>query len=375
MLTSYLLSRTLVPTPGALRLLRGEAERYAEGHHGAVPDSGLAGAGLRRRSSAASRALRDAYGGWLGLVLQHRAVFIGCFLAFVVGSLSLFPLVGRDFFPSVDAGLVKLHVRARPAPASRRPRSASPRIEETIRERHPARRDRDACSTSHPRHALQRAEPLAQRGRASISPADGQILIALKEHHAPTPKYVAKAAQAPRRRATTGHDVLLPHRAGHLDPGAQLRPGRRAITTCRSSGAPGDDDGTVRRSRSRSPPRRCAPSPAPSTSHLAQVRAAARAAHRRRPHRNGSARPHPDADVASDVLVSLSSSTPGAAELLARHASTPSSTSVAVQTPQYDERTRSASSTRRPSRSAPAAPPQLLSQHGGHLAPDAARPT
>jgi multidrug efflux pump subunit AcrB len=184
MLTSYLLSRTLVPTL-VRYLLKGEAESYAAGNHG-PSHSGLAGrvfAGFER----AFERLRTAYGSWLGLVLEHRAIFIVGFLGFVVASLSLFPRVGRDFFPSVDAGLVKLHVRGPPGTRIEETERRIALVEETIRGVIPSDEIEtmlDILGTPYSGLNLSLSEG------ALISPADGQILIALKEHHAPTPSYV-----------------------------------------------------------------------------------------------------------------------------------------------------------------------------------------
>src|SRR5439155_22132106 len=64
------------------------------------------------------------YGRWLAWALVHRTIVVGSFLAFVGATVVfLLPLVGRDFFPTVDAGLIKLHVRGAPGT----------RIEETER--------------------------------------------------------------------------------------------------------------------------------------------------------------------------------------------------------------------------------------------------
>src|SRR5262249_32315082 len=108
MLTSYFLSRTLVPTL-VRYLLQGEAEAHANTHaHG--PPKSIAGRFFAAFERAFER-LRTAYGGFLALALERRKTTAFGFLAFVLLSMTLFPLVGRDFFPTVDAGLVKLHVR------------------------------------------------------------------------------------------------------------------------------------------------------------------------------------------------------------------------------------------------------------------------
>ena len=110
MLASYLLSRTLVPTM-VLYLLPPELSLYAEGEHG----GGTGGGPLWRFHQMFNRRfeqLRAGYAGLLAWALAHRTVTVSVFLAFALGSLALAPWVGRDFFPAVDAGQFRLHVRA-----------------------------------------------------------------------------------------------------------------------------------------------------------------------------------------------------------------------------------------------------------------------
>ncbi|MEO8900828.1 MAG: efflux RND transporter permease subunit [Polyangiaceae bacterium] len=184
MLTSYFLSRTLVPTLVRF-LLEKEAKEHEHGHVAGPP-------GLAKRFFAAFDRgfvrLRTAYGGWLAWALEHRALFGTAFLAFVVASvLLLVPFLGRDFFPTVDAGLIKLHVRGAPGL----------RIEET--ERHFAAIEK-TIKTVIPKQEI--ATMLDNMGvpnsglnlslseGALISPSDGQISISLKEGHRPTADYV-----------------------------------------------------------------------------------------------------------------------------------------------------------------------------------------
>ncbi len=181
MLTSYLLSRTLVPTL-VRYLLRAEVEH---GHHGP------SGNGLAARFYAAFdrgfERLRLAYGRLLALVLTRRGTFIGGFSVFVVLSLGLYPMVGRDFFPSVDAGLIKLHVRGPPGTRIEETEKRVAAIEDTIRTVIPKSEIEtmiDILGTPYSGLNLSLSEG------ALISPADGQILIALKEDHPPTPAYV-----------------------------------------------------------------------------------------------------------------------------------------------------------------------------------------
>jgi multidrug efflux pump subunit AcrB len=117
MLASYVLSRTLVPTL-AMYLLKAEHESGAHGD---------ARVGLFSRYQAAFERgferFRGAYERALTVTLDHPKSFVGAFLLFCLGSATLAPLLGRDFFPQVDAGQIRLHVRAR----------TGLRIEETAR--------------------------------------------------------------------------------------------------------------------------------------------------------------------------------------------------------------------------------------------------
>src|SRR6267142_606681 len=121
MLASYFLSRTLVPTL-VLYLLAPEARaRHGRdtGH-----DSPTRGSIFRRISDSFESGflrLGRAYEGALDWTLEHARVVIAVFLGVAVVSLCLYPFIGRDFFPTVDAGQLRLHVRA----------PAGTRIEET----------------------------------------------------------------------------------------------------------------------------------------------------------------------------------------------------------------------------------------------------
>jgi multidrug efflux pump subunit AcrB len=121
-LASYVLSRTLIPTLVMWFYRNSEHRR-----HGA--DNGAGSRWLR--PFAALQAgfergfdrFKDGYRRMLGAVLAHRALFVILFLAFCGGTWLLVPHLGQDFFPSVDAGQFRLHVRA----------TGGTRIEETVR--------------------------------------------------------------------------------------------------------------------------------------------------------------------------------------------------------------------------------------------------
>jgi CzcA family heavy metal efflux pump len=119
MLASYMWSRTIVPTM-AMYLLSAEDEYIPEEHHG--DKQGF----FRRYQQGFERQferLRKGYRNALGAALESSVLFSGAFLAFCLFSGCLVFVLGRDFFPKVDAGQIRLHFRAR----------TGLRIEETAR--------------------------------------------------------------------------------------------------------------------------------------------------------------------------------------------------------------------------------------------------
>jgi CzcA family heavy metal efflux pump len=114
MLASYLLSRTLIPTL-VMYIMRGHEHRAA----GPKTIFGR----YQRGFEGHFEKFRCGYYQLLETTLEHRKLFAACFLAFCVLSLGLVFFLGEDFFPNVDAGQMRLHVRAR----------AGLRVEETAR--------------------------------------------------------------------------------------------------------------------------------------------------------------------------------------------------------------------------------------------------
>src|SRR6185437_10407257 len=119
---------------------------------------------------------------------ERPGLVVACFMAFVFGSPGrLFPLIGRDFFPTVDAGLIKLHVRGVPGTRIEETERKFAKIEDTIRTVVPkAETETLLDNIGIPYSGIN----LSLSEGALVSPADGEIFIALKEGHPPTADYV-----------------------------------------------------------------------------------------------------------------------------------------------------------------------------------------
>lgn len=183
MLASYLLSRTLVPVMAQALLPNESHEGLLARWH----------AGFERRFEA----LRAAYTARLAWALAHPGRTVGAFLVFFAASFALLPFAGQDFFPTVDAGQFRLHIRA----------PAGTRIEETERQFHevekvirevvpPDQIDRVLANIGLPVGGVN----LAYSDSVTVGPFDGEILVSLKPEHGSTAAYVATLRQTLAQR-------------------------------------------------------------------------------------------------------------------------------------------------------------------------------
>ena len=183
MLASYLLSRTLVPTM-AKYLLRGH-----EAEAGHLPGSRRNPfVRMQARFEEAFERRREAYRGLLERVLHHRRAFILSFFAVSIASLViLIPWLGEDFFPTVDSGQFKLHLRARTGTRIEETARLADLVEQSIRDLIPP----DQIGSIIDNIGLPYSSiNLSYSTSAPIGPADADILVSLSEHHAPTTKYI-----------------------------------------------------------------------------------------------------------------------------------------------------------------------------------------
>ena len=196
MLASYFLSRTLVPTM-ADYILREEARLYAQGHSGEA----AGGTGLIWRAhyafNRAFEAMRSSYISLLDWALGHSRLVLAAFLLFVVGSLALTPMCGRDFFPTVDSGQLRLHARAPAGTRIETTEQIFADVEREIRNVIPAGQiDTIIDNMGLPASGVN----LAMGDNPTIGVSDGEILISLRRdvEHAPT----AELTRRIRKRLT-----------------------------------------------------------------------------------------------------------------------------------------------------------------------------
>jgi multidrug efflux pump subunit AcrB len=193
MLASYLLSRTLVPT--MVRYLL--AKEVAEHALPKPPRPSIFGL-IYLRFNRGFDAFRTLYGRVLAWALGARALVVTVFAIFTVGSAALYTMVGQDFFPEVDAGLIKLHARV---PSGTRIEETERRfgeIEETVRGVIPA--DEIQTLVDNMGIPISSINQVTSDG-SLVSSADGEILIGLSEHRKkPTAQYVRALRKALHER-------------------------------------------------------------------------------------------------------------------------------------------------------------------------------
>jgi multidrug efflux pump subunit AcrB len=191
MLASYFLSRTLVPTM-FLYVIAAETREPMDGDK---PRQSF----LRRLSQGFEngfQSLTRSYQRVLDWVLEHRPVALFAFIGFAFVSLGLYPFVGRDFFPPVDAGQLRLHVRCPPGTRIEQSEVYVQQVEDAIRRVIPG----GELSVINDNIGLPNNVNLALGDSVSVGPADAEILISLKPEHRPAAEYIKTLrAELPRR--------------------------------------------------------------------------------------------------------------------------------------------------------------------------------
>jgi multidrug efflux pump subunit AcrB len=174
MLASYFLSRTLIPTL-VMYIMRGHEHREE------APKSFLGR--FQRGFERKFEDFRRSYEALLETTLDHRGIFVACFLAFCLLSLGLFFFLGEDFFPQVDAGLLRLHVRARPGLRVEETARLCDEVENALRQEIPHGQLQTVLDNiGLPNSGINQS----YSSNGTIGTSDAEILIALDpEHHEP----------------------------------------------------------------------------------------------------------------------------------------------------------------------------------------------
>jgi CzcA family heavy metal efflux pump len=186
MLASYLLSRTLIPTLVMYLLRNYAAEHAAHTEHPRTGFFSRLGQGFQRSFDR----LRNSYADTLKLCLEHRKVVIGGFLAFCIVSLGLVFFLGEDFFPDVDAGIFRMHVRGRPGLRIEETARLCDLIEQQLRKDIPQNELVTILDNlGLPYSSINNSYSTS----GTIGTSDAEILVSLnQDHHHPTAEYVKK---------------------------------------------------------------------------------------------------------------------------------------------------------------------------------------
>src|ERR1700740_867185 len=194
MIASYILSRTLVPTL---------AMYWMKTHGGASPTANLETAhhgkprkgfplfawfsGFHRWFNRSFEKFREGYRDLLSLVLRNAGKLVILVLGFAAASSLLYPFLGQNFFPSVDTGQFDMHVRMRARPRIEETSRTVDLIEQMIRQIIPANQVQMIVDNMGiPYSGIN----TSYNTTGTMSAADCDIMVSLKENHDPTNHFV-----------------------------------------------------------------------------------------------------------------------------------------------------------------------------------------
>jgi multidrug efflux pump subunit AcrB len=223
---SFILSRTLVPTLANYLL----TEHQALDHDTALEHSGsrselygyptaqprrrlgdwLSLAPLKRFQRGFEHRftrVRKHYRFLLRLALTNRRIFLIGFMVVVVLSFGLAPFLGQNFFPSVDGGQIKLHIRAQTGTRIEETARLCDQVEDVVRANVPASEvDNIVDNIGLPISGIN----MAYGNSGTIGPEDADILISLRPDHHPTEAYVEKLRELLPKRFAGVKFAFLP---------------------------------------------------------------------------------------------------------------------------------------------------------------------
>ncbi|HEX3968979.1 MAG TPA: efflux RND transporter permease subunit [Edaphobacter sp.] len=182
MLASYVLSRTIVPTMAKYLLQVHDEKTVAKKKKSRNPL-----VRLQLSFESGFEKMRNGYHNLLKRSVAHPGIFTLCFFAACVASFALFPWLGQDFFPAVDSGQFKLHVRAQTGTRIEETARLCDLVENTIRREIPKSELTNILDNiGLPYSGIN----LSYSNSAAIGPADADIQVSLAEKHRPTEEYV-----------------------------------------------------------------------------------------------------------------------------------------------------------------------------------------
>lgn len=190
MISSFILSRTLVPTVAKFLLQPhvhiGDGEAGHNGHPAQKPTHNPLVIFQRKFEEVFSK-FREGYRSVLLMALSNRPYFIIGFLSFVLISFALVPWLGRNFFPATDSGQIKLHFRGKTGMRIEETARLADKIEQEIRQNIPkAEISNIIDNIGLPVSGIN----LSYSNSAPIGASDADIMITLNENHQPTNNYV-----------------------------------------------------------------------------------------------------------------------------------------------------------------------------------------
>ncbi|MBI2811622.1 MAG: efflux RND transporter permease subunit [Candidatus Melainabacteria bacterium] len=186
MIASYFLSRTVVPVM-AKYMLSGHAEL----HHVTRAKHGFSGllSGITSKIDQGFEKVRGVYHSFLSYILLRKLVVVACTVVFMIVSFSFVPFLGEDFFPSIDAGVLRMHVGAPRGMRVEETERLIKRIEANIAEWIPAKEiDNVADIMGIPNSGLN----LSSSDSVNYTEADGEILVTLIPKHSQSSSYYRK---------------------------------------------------------------------------------------------------------------------------------------------------------------------------------------
>jgi len=184
MLMSYVLSRTLVPVLCRMMLGKESLDEHMEDGEGA------------RFGQRIFHKVQTRYANILKTVLEHRSFVLGVSAILFAGTFLFLPLmVGTDFFPNTDTGLMKMHFRARAGLRIEETEKVVEKLEAAIRQIIPA----DELETINTMIGIPTSYNLAMVPTENVAAMDSEIFVALNSKHRPTVEYRKKIREQVER--------------------------------------------------------------------------------------------------------------------------------------------------------------------------------